>query len=205
MGNLGAVFSLAYDRGGKVVNMIENRMGSGRFFAFLRKIYRDYAWKTLSYADFRRELIAFDPSVDWGAFLDGWLIEHRDLDWSVEAVEVGAAAEWDRKLPITIRLRQRGTLVEPTVVMCVVGGQELRVPIWPDRGSYDVPDAHVERTGDGWVVRVQADGRPSQVEVDPDHALLDAVPDNNRWKPAVAWRVTPLMTPLDESSQFQGV
>ncbi len=54
-----------------------------------QKIYRDYAWKTLSYADFRRELIAFDPSVDWGDFLDGWLIEHRDLDWSVEAVEVG--------------------------------------------------------------------------------------------------------------------
>jgi hypothetical protein len=29
------------------------------------------------------------------------------------------------------------------------------------------------------------------------------VPENNRWKPEVAWRFTPLMTPLDESSQFQ--
>ena len=28
MGNLGAVFSLAYDRGGKVINMIENRLGT---------------------------------------------------------------------------------------------------------------------------------------------------------------------------------
>ncbi|MEJ7640075.1 MAG: hypothetical protein WKF75_19445 [Singulisphaera sp.] len=27
-----------------------------------------------------------------------------------------------------------------------------------------------------------APGRPTQVEVDPDHALLDARPDNNRWK-----------------------
>ena len=50
---------------------------------------------------------------------------------------------------------------------------------------------------------VQAPAAPSQVEVDPDHALLDAVPDNNRWKPEIAWRFTPLMTPLDESSQFQ--
>ena len=75
-------------------------------------------------------------------------------------------------------------LIEPTVVMCKVGDQELRVPIWPERGSYDVPDAHVERTGDAeWVVTVQSVGVPSQVEVDPDHALLDAVPDNNRWKP----------------------
>ena len=50
---------------------------------------------------------------------------------------------------------------------------------------------------------MQAPEAPSQVVVDPDHALLDAVPDNNRWKPEVAWRLTPLMTPLDESSQFQ--
>ena len=203
MGNLGAVFSLAYDRGGKVYDMIENRLGTGRFFEFLRKIYRDYAWKTLSYADFRRELIAFDPSTDWGDFLDGWLIEHRDLDWSIEKVEVGTAAEWDPKLPVKIRIRQRGTLTEPTVVQCSVAGQDLRVPIWPDRGSYDVPDAHVERTGDSWVVSIRSPGAPSQVQIDPDHVLLDAVPDNNRWKPEVAWRVTPLMTPLDESAQFQ--
>ena len=39
--------------------------------------------------------------------------------------------------------------------------------------------------------------------VDPDHALLDAKPDNNRWKPEVAWHMTPFMTPLDESAQFQ--
>ena len=203
MGNLGAVFSLAYDRGGKVINMIENRLGTGRFLAFMRKIYRDYAWKTLSFADFRKELIAFDGSTDWNDFLDGWLIEHRDLDWSVEAVDVGTSGEWEPHLPVKIRLRQKGTLVEPTVVLCKVGDSELRVPIWPDRGSYDVPDAHVERQGDAWIVSVRSPGRPTQVEVDPDHALLDAVPDNNRWKPAVAWRVTPLMTPLDESSQFQ--
>ncbi len=34
MGNLGALFSLAYDRGGKVVGMIHNRLGEDRFFAF---------------------------------------------------------------------------------------------------------------------------------------------------------------------------
>ncbi len=203
MGNLGAVFSLAYDRGGKVYDMIANRLGTERFFEFLRKLCRDYAWKTIAYADLRRELIAFDQSIDWGDFLDGWLIEHRDLDWSVEKVEVGSSPEWSPRLPVTIRLRQKGVMLEPTVVLCKVGDDEIRVPIWPDRASYDVPDAHVERAGDDWVVTVQAPGRPSQVEVDPDHALLDAVPDNNRWKPEIAWRVTPLMTPLDESSQFQ--
>ncbi len=204
MGNLGAAFSLAYDRGGKVINMIENRLGTERFLEFLRKIYRAYAWKTMSFADFRRELVSFDHSIDWNDFLDGWLIEHRDLDWSVEAVDVGTSGEWEPHLPVKIKLRQAGVMIEPTVVMCKVVDQELRVPIWPERGTYDVPGAHVERTGDAeWIVSVQSPGRPTQVEVDPDHALLDAVPDNNRWKPAVAWRFTPLMTPLDESSQFQ--
>ena len=38
--------------------------------------------------------------------------------------------------------------------------------------------------------------------VDPDHALLDADPGNNRWRTDVSWRLTPAMSPLDESSQF---
>ena len=65
MGNLDALFSLAYDRGGKVIEMIHNRLGDDRFFAFFRKIYHDYAFKTFHYADLKRELVAFDPSGDW--------------------------------------------------------------------------------------------------------------------------------------------
>ena len=68
-----------------------------------------------------------------------------------------------------------------------------------------MPGARVEHQAktDRWVVTVQAPSYPSQVLVDPDHALLDAVPDNNRWKPEVSWRFTPFMSPLDESGQFQ--
>ena len=39
-------------------------------------------------------------------------------------------------------------LVEPTVVLCRCGDDELRVPIWPDRGSYDVPGARVAHLDD---------------------------------------------------------
>src|SRR5262249_58569755 len=73
---------------------------------------------------------------------------------------------------VTIELKQAGTMVEPTVVLCRCRGADLRVPIWPQRGRYDVPGASVERNDDGWVVRVEAPGPPTQVEVDPDHALL---------------------------------
>ena len=203
MGNLGALFSLAYDRGGKVIEMIRNRLGEERFFAFWRRIYRDYAFKTFRYADLNRELADFDPPGRWPEFLDGWLIEHSESDWSVKHVSVGGSEAGSDVRPVTVELRQAGAMVEPTVLLCHCADADLRVPIWPDRGTYEVPGARVERTADGWTVRVDAPGRPVQVEVDPDHALLDAKPDNNRWKPEVAWRVTPLMTPMDESSQFQ--
>jgi hypothetical protein len=50
---------------------------------------------------------------------------------------------------------------------------------------------------------MDAPGEPTQIELDPDHALLDANPENNRWKPEIAWRLTPLLTPMDMSGQFQ--
>jgi hypothetical protein len=204
MGNLGSLFSLAYDRGGKVVEMIHNRLGPDRFFAFFRKMYHDYSWSTFHFADLRRELIAFDPGGGWDRFLDGWLIEHGETDWAVEHVQVGAPRADSASRRVTVFLRQNKGMTEPTLLLCQCGTSEIRVPIWPDRGSYDVPGARVEHNDgqDRWVVSVDAPGEPTQVMVDPDHALLDAVPDNNRWKTEIAWRVTPAMTPLDESSQF---
>lgn len=195
MGDLNSLFSLAYDRGGKVVEMIRNRLGEERFFAFFRHVYATYAWKMFHYDDLKRELAAFDPATDWAAFLDGWLEDHRETDWSVERVSGGK--------DVVVELRQRGEMVEPTVLLLRCGDQDLRVPIWPERGDYEVPGAQVRREGDRWTVHVEAPSTPSQVEVDPDHALLDARPDNNRLKPEVAWRFTPLVTPLDESPQFQ--
>ena len=91
MGNLGALFSLAYDRGGKVIEMIRNRLGEDRFFEFWRVVYRKYAWKTFRYDDFKRELAAFDPAGDWPAFLNSWLIDHAETDWVVERVSYSTA------------------------------------------------------------------------------------------------------------------
>jgi hypothetical protein len=206
MGNLAVLFSLAYDRGGKIVEMVHNRLGEERFFTFWRAIYRKYAWSTFHYEDFKRELAAFDSSTDWREFLDAWLVNHAETDWAVERVH----ADPDPEAPgvnakkVTITLKQAGNVSEPTVLLCQCRGKDLLVPIWPDRDAYDIPDAHIERQGDRtWIIVARAPGPPTQVEVDPDHALLDAVPDNNRWQPKVAWRLTPFMNPLDEASQFQ--
>jgi hypothetical protein len=203
MGNLNSLFSLAYDRGGKVVEMIRNRLGEERFFAYFHQVYTEYAFKTFRYQDLRRTLDAFDPAGNWPAFLDGWLLDHNDTDWAIARVDIGPAARDPDVRPVTIELDRSGSMVEPTVVLCRCREGDLRVPIWPERDRYEVPGASVERQQDHWTIRARVPGRPTQVEVDPDHALLDARPDNNRWKPEVSWRITPLMTPLDESSQFQ--
>lgn len=203
MGDLNTLFSLAYDRGGKVVEMIRNRLGEERFFAFFRQEYRRYAWRTFRFDDLRRDLDAFDPAGNWPRFLDAWVYDHAETDWSVERVDVGPSGPGGVRT-IVVALRQAGAMVEPTVVLCRCRDGEVRVPIWPDRGAYAVPGARVEpREGNRWAVVLDAPGRPEQVEVDPDHALLDAVPDNNRWKPEVAWRLTPFVNPMDESSMFQ--
>ena len=94
-------------------------------------------------------------------------------------------------------------MAEPTVVLCRCREGELRVPIWPDRGSYESPRRRRFSDRDSMDRDGRRAGEPTQIEVDPDHALLDARPDNNRWKPEIAWRLTPLMSPLDMSSQFQ--
>ena len=85
----------------------------------------------------------------------------------VERVQVEAAPPADPSVrPVVVRLRQSGQMVEPTVVLCRVADAEIRVPIWPERGSYEVPGAEVARDDDGWTVRLLAPGTPSQVEVD---------------------------------------
>jgi hypothetical protein len=186
--------------------MIHNRMGDDRFFAFFRKLYHEHAFESIRYEDLRRELTAFDPDGGWPAFLDGWLLQHRETDWVVNRVDVssepGPKADPEMRR-VSVELKQAGTASEPTIVLCRSSEGELRVPLWPDRGNYEVPGARVRRDGDVWRVDLDSIGEPTQVEVDPDHALLDAQPENNRWKPEVAWRLTPLVSPLDYSSQFQ--
>ena len=75
MGNLNTLFSLAYDRGGKVVEMIHNRLGDERFFAFFRKLYTDTPSRRCTTPTSSASSIAFDPKGDWPAFLDGWVDE----------------------------------------------------------------------------------------------------------------------------------
>ena len=55
-GNVVNLFSGAYDRGSKIVGMIEERLGEAATFDFFRMLYRKYYFRIIRVADFKREL-----------------------------------------------------------------------------------------------------------------------------------------------------
>jgi hypothetical protein len=61
--------------------------------------------------------------------------------------------------------------------------------------------AHVETLPDGKsvLVTIELPQEPVQISVDPDQVLPDSNPVNNHWKCPIRWRITPLMTNLDET------
>jgi hypothetical protein len=215
--------AMAYDRGGKVVGMIEDRLGSESFLDFMRQVYAKYYFRILRVADYQHELEAY-TGRSWEEFFKKWLYGKGMTDWCLEGVELDEGAGLQvqgtgllapprflgclrRRKPCraVVYLRQKGECLEPTVLgFCMDGSTayQVRIPIRPDLPSLEVeqPPAHVEALGRGrFRVEVRLPCRPTQITVDPDEVLLDRDPSNNSWIPQVRVRVTPVYFELDET------
>ncbi|HMP61280.1 MAG TPA: M1 family aminopeptidase, partial [Gemmatales bacterium] len=151
-GNLVVMFSMTYDRGAKVLGMIEDRIGEAAFYDFMKIVYSKYQFRILRVADFQRELEAY-TGFSWQDFFDRWLYGVGGSDWEVASVELRDAAvdepladatgaltppEWpppiapSRLHRVTVRLEQRAEFTEPTWLGVKFEGSEgydLRVPI----------------------------------------------------------------------------
>jgi Peptidase family M1 domain/Omp85 superfamily domain len=222
-GHLVNLSAMAYDRGSKVLGMIENRMGEAAFFDFMRHVYAKYQFGILLVADFRRELEAF-TGQNWGPFFHDWLYGAGMTDWAVDKVRLHPVGNGGARLPAvnsflaalhycedkrpyqaTIWLRQCGQICEATVLgICLDGTDcyQVRIPIQPGVPFMDLPDlgARVEWMDKNLVrVDIVLPCRPTQIAVDPDQILVDSNPANNTWKPRCRLRVTPLYTQLEET------
>ena len=150
------LMSAAYDRGSKVVGLIEERLGPD-FFPFMRHLYRKYQFRILLVDDFQAELEAY-TGHSWEEFFDYWVYGTGMCDWSVESVEVAtstvgrgsprdpaASARWwvpptlrqrpQQPVKVVVHLKQQGCFNEPTVLGIRFEGEEgyqVRVPIYPD-------------------------------------------------------------------------
>jgi hypothetical protein len=228
-GNVVDLFSMCYDKGSRVMGMVEERMGSAAFLDFMRVVYGRYQYRIFRVADFRRELEAY-TGHSWYEFFRDWLYGPGLTDWAVEEVAVqppplcaklelggwlkrhrvrkagpnrlGAAGNLTR---VVVKLRQKGQINEQTTLgfsMNGCAGYPIRIPIEPQTNSYkiDDPPTSVEVMADNSIrVEVLLPEEPTQIAVDPDQVLIDSDPANNYWKPPVRIRFAPVYTFLEET------
>lgn len=218
------LLTLCYDRGSKIVAMIEERLGEASFFEFQHVVYSKYQFRILRVADFQRELEAF-TGRSWEDFFRDWLYGAGMTDWCIEKVKITpvkndvggpscATSFLDalrghghkcRPCKATVLLHQKAELNEATVLGFAFDGSDnysLRVPIQPGLQALDLPDppAHVETLpGNRVRVEVELPATPTQITVDPDQVLVDANPANNYWKSPIRTRFSPVYTPLEET------
>lgn len=223
------LLSMCYDKGSRIVGMIEERLGEAAFMDFMRRLHSRYQYRILRVADFQRELEAY-TGQSWDAFFKDWLYGKGITDWAVDKVKVEAPPQcrdqWlRRKVPWRRRrrkaepicdgncrptwraivwLKQKGECTEQTCLGFALPGcpgYSIRVPVMPNAGSYqlDNPPTQVTVEGDCLRVEVLLPAEPTQIAVDPDQVLVDRDPANNYWKAEFRWRFTPLYTFLEET------
>src|SRR6266481_6393954 len=86
-GHLVNLLAMCYDKGSRIVGMIEERLGEEAFFDFMRIVYRRYQFRILRVDDFQHELEEY-TGYSWQEFFDNWLHSKRLCDWAVEKVSV---------------------------------------------------------------------------------------------------------------------
>jgi hypothetical protein len=221
-GHVVNLFSLAYDKGSRIVGMIEERLGEDAFLAFSRRIFQRYQYRILRISDYRHELEDF-TGQRWDKFFACWLYGPGICDWAIDKVEVHAPPCCRLSKPgpgcppganpaathVTVWVEQRGECIEQTMLGIALPGRDgycLRVPILPSSDSYELEDLHarvqfLEVHGAKCRVRVDLElpEEPEQMAIDPDQVLVDREPANNFWKKPIRWRVTPMYTFLEET------
>jgi hypothetical protein len=194
------LFSMCYDKGSKIVGMIEERLGPVAFLDFVRVVHCRYRYRILRVADFQRELEQY-TGASWEKFFHDWLYGPGLCDWCVEKVSVKGKGPCQ----VTVLLHQKGEVTEQTVLGIALDkedGYELRIPILPETGRLELADlgAVVEELPDQRMrVEVTLPRKPRQITVDPDQILVDKNPANNYWKAPVRYRFAPVYTFLEET------
>jgi hypothetical protein len=225
-GHLVSLFSNCYDKGARIVGMIENRLGPAAFLGLCRTVYQRYQFRILRVADFQKELEAY-TGTSWEEFFREWLYGAGLCDWAVKRVEVqpppscvrpgvklcrpfrkpevnvlGDAGDRTR---VIVYVKQKAEYNDATCLGFALAGSDgypIRVPITPQAGTYHVeePPAVVQPVGPNeWRVEALLPAAPVQIAVDPDQVLIDRDPANNYWKTPIRWRWTPLYTVLEET------
>jgi hypothetical protein len=185
-GHIVDLYSMCYERGSKIVGMIEQQLGEPRFFEFMQRVYRRHAFGILRVAAFQRDLEEY-TGASWDEFFRKWVYGKGLTDWCIDKVSIkrlpedrgpvacaaglcagglgaGAAslgAGRSRPCKVTVVLRQKAEYNDPTVVgFCLDGSDsfQVRLPVAPETGliESDYPPARIETLADN-CVRVEVE------------------------------------------------
>ena len=187
------LFNMCYDKGSRIVRMIEDRLGPTAYLEFTRYLTRRYRYRILRVADYQLELEAY-TGRKWDEFFERWLYGKGFTDWAVEKVTVEDAgprvkAAWHgrpigeeesepdppncictkakhRPCKVTIFLHQKAEYNEQTVVgICLDDGQ---------------CHAKCNREGCPYQVRIPIVPGAGVLEIDDPPTRVEPMPDN-RW------------------------
>lgn len=203
--NVFGLFTGAYDRGSKVVGLIEEQLGEAAFLDFTRLVYRKYYFRILRVADVQRELEAY-TGRSWAEFFQTWVYSVNMTDWAIEKVRVRPIALPEGPQRVSVTLRQQGDVSTPTVVGVAFDQKEtyeLRVPLLPQADRYELqdPPGTLTRLDDHrYRLDLTLPRRPTQITVDPDKITLDSDPVNNYWHKYLSPHISPAYTFLDETT-----
>lgn len=219
-GHVVKLFSMCYDKGAKVVEMIEARLGEKAFLDFMKEVRMKYEYKVLHVADFQKALEEYTQR-SWEDFFEKWLRGTGLSDWKIESVKVEGDPLAREILPfsltssrknkhttkhLVVTIKQNADYSEPTYLGFAFDDPEsfpVRIPIFPSGGNYQIdnPPASVENLGGELIrIRVELQETPSQIAIDPDLVIPDSEPSNNYWQQKPRFRFTPLYTFIDETS-----
>ena len=77
-GHIANLFGMCYDKGSKVVGMIEDRLGPDGFLDFIHRLHDRYRYRIIRVADLQRELEEY-TGQSWDEFFKRWLYGSRPV------------------------------------------------------------------------------------------------------------------------------
>lgn len=132
-GNVVTLFSMTYDRGAKIFNLIEERIGEEALFDFMRLLYAKYQFRILFVADFQKEL-EYYTGRSWKEFFDRWFYGVGGSDWSLANVTLENGSDNKGSVRAKITVKQLAEFTEPTYLGFKFKGDDgytLRIPVRP--------------------------------------------------------------------------
>jgi len=167
-GHIVDLFNMIYDKGSRVVAMMEERLGEAAMFDLMRIVFKQYQYKILHIKEFQKELEGY-TGQSWEEFFQNWLYGKGLTDWAVEKVEIertSVGGLLHRRRPtvcppeqvphcvsrdnadqgpfeVTVLLHQKAEYDEQTTLGIALDKDDcynIRIPILPQVPHLDLPD-----------------------------------------------------------------